>query len=177
MKVFSVLLLLVLPVTVLAQSGTSVQRQELEKLDFLIGEWKGRGWFMRADGKNFELTHRAKVKRKPDDLALRIEGEVKFKESAAPFEPNQFSLFPTNATVFYDEQVKQYRWRRESARGSKSSDDAALIEPKTLQLVRAIARTRHTIRIAENGEWHETFEVWVDGNWRKFLETTLQRIK
>ncbi len=39
---------------------------------------------MRADGKNFELTHRAKVKRKPDDLALRIEGEVKFKESAAP---------------------------------------------------------------------------------------------
>lgn len=43
MKTFA-LLLLVLTTSTLAQHSSSAQLEEMKKLDFLIGEWRGEGW-------------------------------------------------------------------------------------------------------------------------------------
>ncbi|HXG95188.1 MAG TPA: hypothetical protein VNN73_22825 [Blastocatellia bacterium] len=64
-KIAALPLLLILVVPVLAQSP-SIQPAEMKKLDFLIGQWKGTGWFAMGPGQRRTYTQTESVQSKFD---------------------------------------------------------------------------------------------------------------
>ena len=49
-KLATLLLCLALPLAALAQVPGQAQRGEMKKLDFLLGQWQGDGWFDLGQG-------------------------------------------------------------------------------------------------------------------------------
>ena len=157
------------------QTPLSSQHEEMRKLEFLVGDWKGEGWMYRADGSRVELSQSMKVERDSRGPALRVRDTKKYKAVGLDGYPLSNS---ETGTLYYDEGTRIYRWRREIER--KTPFEAKLIEPRTLQWEKqstgSIART--TIKVTEDGEWHETLEFLLgkDG-WFKYQESILKRVK
>lgn len=178
LRAVSVLLLLVLalPLAATAQTSSPERREEMSRLDFLLGEWKGKGWMFRVDGSRVELSQSTKVRSESDGSSLRVRDAKSYKGLAFDGSTLSQSL---DANVYYDEGAKTYRWRRELER--KNPFAARLIEPRTLQWEKpspgSVART--TIRITEGGEWHETLEFRTGGadGWFKAQESVLKKVK
>lgn len=78
MKTFA-LLLLVLTTSTLAQHSSSAQLEEMKKLDFLIGEWRGEGWAEFIPGQRRTSSITENVQPKLGGMVLLIEGLGKAK--------------------------------------------------------------------------------------------------
>jgi hypothetical protein len=140
------------------QTPSPAQSEEMRKLEFLLGEWKGKGWMYRADGSRIEISQNVKVERESGGPSLRVKDTKKYK--AMGLDGSSPSHAET-ATIYFDEGTRGYRWRRGAER--KTPFEAKLIEAGTLQWEKhspgSVART--TIRVKEDGEWHETLEFWL----------------
>jgi hypothetical protein len=163
----------ILPVALLAQDPASGQRAEMKKLDWLVGQWKGRGWIqMGPQGRN-EFTITETVQSKLDGLVLLIEGHGKSKEDGS-------TVHTALALASYDERAKNFRWRAFTAEG-RQTDTEAKVGANMMEWGAEIpprGRMRYTIKLNENGEWFEVGEMTQDGQtWHKFFEMTLQRQK
>lgn len=159
--------------TVEAQMPASVQREEMKKLDFLVGEWKGGGW-IEGSGRRSTFTTTEIIQSKLGGLGLLIEGIHKYKVPGKEGEVT--GGFEALAIVTYDEQAKLYRWRSATTHGRGGNFEAKLIGPGTLQW--GDSSFRYTIKITEAGQWHEIGEFPRDGKaWERFFEMTLQRVK
>jgi hypothetical protein len=179
------LLLLTSFLAVSSQTPSAVQVEEMKKLDFLTGEWKGKGQEFNLDGSpRNEFTQKAKVQAKAGGASLRITDERKYKtiyQGGSPI----YSSSTLDATIYYDEGVKIYRWRGENSYGRKNPLEAKLIEARTLQYgmpftVMALPSNGYrktTIKVTEDGEWHETIEVWYRDDWFKAEESILKKVK
>lgn len=67
------LLMLAMPIVVSGQTASSVSREQMEKLDFMVGEWKGKGWMYSPNGSRVvELSQKTKVKKGKDGSTLTI---------------------------------------------------------------------------------------------------------
>jgi hypothetical protein len=182
-------LVLALPVTVLGQAPSSVVQEQIRKLDFLIGEWKGKGWMYRLDGsRSVELSQSTIVKRSKDGLNLSIKDTKRAGDMhivlGQPF-PNTVLNYPMSLSatisVYYDEGAKLYFWRVETPAGRKSPFKARLTEPGVFQWKLEFPGSLSiiTIKVTGEGEWHEIQELWMgdkDG-WFKTQETILKKVK
>jgi hypothetical protein len=183
------LLILVSPALILSQTPSSTSVKQIEKLDFLIGEWKGKGWIYRLDGsRSAEISQSTKVKWGKDNSTLSISDKKKYPDlriaTGAPF-PMGIQSYPINssgeASIYYDEATKLYYWRWDTSAGRKTPFPAQLLEPKTLQMKfeypgGVLVRT---VKVTEDGEWHERFDIWLgdkDG-WFKSQEIILKKAK
>ena len=90
---------LVTAVPLSGQTALSSQPAEMQKLEFLVGEWKGKGWMYRADGSRVELSQSVKVEREPGGSALRVKDTKKYKSVGLHGYPLSNS---ETATLFYD---------------------------------------------------------------------------
>src|SRR5688572_3414455 len=55
------------------QSPQSGRAEEMMRLEFLLGEWKGKGWVVNWDGsRGDEFSQKTTVKTKADGSVLRI---------------------------------------------------------------------------------------------------------
>lgn len=177
-------LLLTLPVAASAQTPPAVQSEEMRKLDFLLGEWKGTGLEFGPGGARREFTQKAKVEAKKDGSELRVKDEKKY-QSKMRLGVRMAHSSALDATVYYDEERKLYRWRGENQYGRKNPLEAKLIGVRTLQYGMPFSVTvepsdgvrRTTITVDEKGEWHEKLEVWDVGRWHKIEESTLKKVK
>jgi hypothetical protein len=164
-------LLFVLPVPLFAQSAT-VQREEMKKLAFLVGEWKGSGWNVGPDGTRSEFTQTERIQYRVGDLVLLIEGRGQDPISGR-------TVFEALAAVSYDEAARRYRFRAYTSDGRSGDADARLVDGGLewgMQFPGG--RFRYTITMTPKGEWFEIGEFSQDGTtWRKFHEMTLQRAK
>ena len=178
----SLKLLLVLSLVVLVQPFAVARRQtpvaqvnEMRKLDFLLGEWKGKGWRYVYRGGRSEYSQSVKVKNESGGSVLRARDARTYKDNGL-----LGSVPSSMMTIYYDEGAKLYRLSRDSVEGRKHPFELKLIEPETLQWEKQTPAglIRTTIKITEASEWHETLEVWnsVDG-WYKAEESVLKRVK
>ena len=165
---------------------------ELSKLQFLVGEWKGEGWVLRPDGsRENRFTQKTKVRVKDNSL-LRVKDERTYKPVIARgkdsiFIPGTpvFHSSTLDASIYYDDKLKVYRWRGENQYGRKNPGEAQLVAEKTFQYGIPFSvpfepvegNSRITIQINAAGEWHETLEVWHLGKWYTTEESTLKKIK
>jgi hypothetical protein len=149
----------------------AVQKEEMNKFKFLIGNWKGEGWVFTPDGKRREFRQTEKIQTKLNGLAILIEGEGKDKASDE-------IAFRSLAVINYDQQSKGYRFVSQTQEGAYISAEAKAIEGGIewgFQTPQG-GHVRYTIQLNEKGEWFEIGEFSSDGqNWRKFFEMILQR--
>ena len=177
----------------MSQTPSLNQAEEVRKLDFLIGEWKGGGWTLKPDGsRHNSFSQKTKVQAKEGNSTLRIKDTRTYKPVISsgkntifiPGTPVSRSS-ELDATIYYDEKIKLYRWRGENSYGRKNPLEAKLIGDRTLQygmpfsvtLQPADGNRRTSIEVTEGGEWHETLEVWDGGRWYKVEESILKRVK
>ena len=182
-RLTSVLLVFVSLVSASGRTHPARQSDEMKKLDFLIGEWKGVGQEFRPDGSRLnEFSQKAKVQAKSGGSELRIKDEKTYKAQLQPGGP-VYHNSTLAATVYYDDAAKLYRWRGEGSYGRKNPLEAKLIDARTLQYGMPFSVTvepsdgnrRTTIEVTESGEWHETLEVWRKGSWYKAEESVLKK--
>jgi hypothetical protein len=173
--VLALSLMLALTVTGSGQTPSPSPREQVSKLDFLVGEWKGEGWRYGENGSKAAISQSTKVRVEADGSALRFKDTKKFRGDNLHSTP----WYHPESTISYDEQAKLYRWRVVSAKRRGNPFEVRLPEPRTFQLVLHTrdGMVRTTIRVTEGGEWHETLEFLRSGGWFKSQETTLKRVK
>jgi hypothetical protein len=156
-----------------AQAPKSNQRAEMQKLGWLIGQWKGSGWIQMGPQGRKEFTQTEKIEGKLDGLVLVIEGRGTSKEDGSV-------VHNALAFVSYDDRAKTFRWRAFTNDG-RQTDTVAQVRTDSLEWGLDIpqrGRMRYTLTLNENGEWFEVGEMTQDGqSWHKFFEMTLRRDK
>ena len=159
------------PFALFAQPSASNQREEMKKLDWLLGHWQGAGWIQKAPQGRKEFTRTETIQSKLDGVLLLIEGESKAKESGS-------IVHAGVALVSYDEQGKTFRLRAVTSEGLHT-DTEAKVGTNTLEWGLEIperGRMRYTITLNDKGEWFQVGEMTQDGQtWHKFVEITLHR--
>ncbi len=150
---------------------------EMRKLDFLTGEWKGEAWMQMGPEKKGYAIQRELVQSKLGGHVLLIEGQGRLKLEDGT---GGQIVHDAMAVVSWDEEKKTYRFRTWVAGRGGSDTTLDLTAPNVA--VWAIdsprGRTRFTITVTEKGEWNEVGEQSSDGGatWRKFFERNLVKV-
>jgi hypothetical protein len=169
---YALLLLLIMPLPLSAQTSSLTTRlNEMKKLDYMVGVWKGTGWIEHQGGRQ-TFAGTETVQSKLNGLALLIEGKFKDKDGAV--------IHETLAVLNYDEKTKAYRFNTYLATGLTGEHELKLLEGGWqwgFQIPGA-GNVRYTFKLTDKGEWFEIGEFSQDGkSWRKFFEMTLQKMK
>lgn len=177
MKTITLLLLLVLTTCALSQNSTSSQLQEMKKLDFLIGEWKGEGWTEFIPGQRRTSPIIENAQPKLGGMILLIEGLGKTK---IPGKEDEVVVHNALAVISYDPIAKLYRVRSYLADGRSTDAEAEFVEEGLQWRFQTPqgGSIRYTVKLTEQGDWFEKGEMSQDGkSWRQFHEMTLQKVK
>ena len=170
MKMIRLVLLMLLAVPVFAAD-------EMKKLDFLAGEWKGEGWFRMGPGEPQHVFQHEKVTPKAGGAALLIEGLGKAKKADGTAGD---VVHNATALLGYDEQSKKYVFTTAVAGRGASTPWLEVRGDKHVVwgMDVPMGKMRYTITLNEKGEWFEVGEFSRDGNqWSKFFEMTLAKVK
>lgn len=177
MRKMFVLLLLLTPLPSLAQNHGGAVPPEMQKLDFMVGEWQGEGTMDFGPGDRRASKVKEVVQRKAGGHVLMIEGLGK---ASVPGKDEEMVVHDAFAMIWYDNESKQFRMQAFRAAGgsvnpSITVDDKTIVwgfrDPRAGQI-------RFTIKLDEAGRWNEIGESSRDGaTWRKFFEMTLRRVK
>ena len=175
MKVLSTMLVLTV---VLAAAAPALAGDEMKKLDFLVGEWKGEAWYQMGPNakREYALQHE-KITPKAGGAALMIEGVGRFKKEDGTAGDVVHDAF---AMLRWDDQAKQYRFSTAVAgRGTAEPTFEVTGENRAVWTMKVPqGQMRYTITLDEKGDWLEVGEFSRDGEkWSKFLEMNLKKVK
>lgn len=151
---------------------------EMKKLDFLVGEWKGEAWFqMGPNAKREYAIQTERVTPKAGGMALLVEGLGRAKKEDGTAGD---VVHDAVALLRWDDGAKKYRFSTAVAGRGTGEPTVEVTGPNhlvwTLELPHG--KTRYTISLTEKGEWFEIGEFSRDGEkWSKFFEMTLQKVK
>ena len=155
----------------------STNPNELKKLDFLIGQWRGEGYILMGRNDRRAFRQSETVQSKVDGTVLVIDGLGK---GVKPGESAESIIHEAFAVISYNKQSKLFRWQ--AFRGDGTSFDVQPgIADKTIiwgfEDPRA-GQIRFTIKINEKGQWFEIGEMSRDNGktWLRFFEMTLDKI-
>lgn len=82
-KIVTLLLMLcLLPMSVFAQTPASPTLAEMKKLDFLVGQWQGEGYFLLGPSQRKTFSQTENIQRKVEGTILHMEGLGKAKTPA-----------------------------------------------------------------------------------------------
>ena len=149
--------------------------EEMGKLDFLIGEWKGDAWIQMGPGKRENVIQTETVTRKAGGKVLLVEGLGR-KE----LEDGKAGDVVHDAIAFisWDKARNTYRFNAHVAQQESVDTTLDMTAPNTLVwgFDTPQGKVRYTIRLTEKGEWNEIGEFSRDSaNWMKFFEMTLTK--
>ena len=177
-KIIPSLLLVLLPALAVAETAPSSQLAEMKKLDFLIGHWKGSGYFEYSPGQRRNFTETENVQSKLNGLMLLFEGEGKSNSEQGA----EITVHNALGLASYDDQAKAFKWHAFRAdRGAVSSiETEAIVGNDKLEWGFPNPQggtIRFTIELNDKGEWFEVGESSGDAKtWQKFMEMTLIRV-
>jgi hypothetical protein len=153
---------------------TASAADEMKKLDFLVGEWRGEGWHQRGPAPRDFVVQHEKITPRAGGNVLLVEGTGRRKlDNGSAGEIVHEAL----GMMWWDAEKKQYRFvAHTAAAGSvepaiEVGDNRVVWGFPTPQ-----GRVRYTIRLTEKAEWNEIGEFSRDGEtWMKFFEMTLKK--
>lgn len=151
---------------------------EMQKLAFLQGEWKGEAWIQMGPGEPEYVIQTERVTPKAGGKVLLIEGLGKRKlANGAAGDVVHDAL----AVISWNEEKKSYRFDTYVA--DKPGVDTMLEVTAPNTAVWGFTtpqghKIRYTINLNKKGEWREVGEFSRDGaTWTKFFDMTLQKVK
>lgn len=149
---------------------------EMRKLDWMVGEWKGDASIQMGPGKPQQAVQTERVQSKLGGKVLIIEGLGKRKlEDGTAGEVVHDAL----AVISWDEKAKKYRFDAWTAR--EGYVEAWLEAGENGRCAWGFdtpqgAKIRYTLSHDDTGQWREIGEYSRDGNqYTKFFEMTLQK--
>jgi hypothetical protein len=164
------LLTLSLPISAqqVSPAALTTRQNEIKKLAYMVGQWKGTGWMERQGGRE-TFTGTETVQSKLGGLGLLVEGNFKNSEGVVVHE--------TLAVISYDDKAKNFNFRTYLANGSVGDHILSLLEGGWQWGIQyPQGNVRFTFKLTEKGDWFEIGEFSADGkNWRKFLELNLKK--
>jgi hypothetical protein len=148
---------------------------EMRKLDFLVGDWKGEATVQMGPGKTEHVVQTESVKSKLGGKVLLIEGLGKRKNADGSLGE---VVHDALAVISWDEAKKTYRFSGYTAQ--YGAMETTLDEGKYNTWIWGSdvpgGRMRYTIRLTKDWEWNEVGEFSADGaHWMKFFEMTLKK--
>jgi hypothetical protein len=155
---------------IILQAQPSLQIDQVKKLAFMIGRWKGSGWIQMGPGKKSTFQQTEDVRSKLGGLLVEIEGHG-INETGA-------NVHDALAIVSYDDKQSAFHFRAYDGQGRfvdapASFEDGAFV----WGFDQGPGRIRYHIRLNAKGQWHETGEFSRDGkNWQPVFEMTLDRV-
>lgn len=150
----------------------SVNRAAIDKLDFMVGTWRGQAWMQRGPTR-VQTTMSETVERGLDGVVLQVEGVGTVADSGSGASR---TVHHALAVVSFDSPTGAYGMRSYIASGQHGDFILTLI-PGGVSWTREVpgGRIRNTAHIA-NGEWHEIGEFSRDGaTWTQIMEMRLRR--
>ena len=89
--IWSILPALLLATSLFAQEAETdlLNKKEVSKLAFIVGEWEGDGWMMGRDGQKHAFTQTENISFKLDSTAILIEGRGLKVNEAKPMDPDR----------------------------------------------------------------------------------------
>jgi hypothetical protein len=163
----------VMILVVLCSATFAYGADEMSKLDWLAGEWKGEASFRKGPGKPETIVQVEKVTPRAGGKVLLVEG---LGRNAAGEVVHDAIAF-----ISWDAAKKTYRFIGHVAQQESVDTTLDMTAPNTFvwSLVTPNGGTvRFTIRQTEKGEWHEVGEYSPDGTkWFKSFEMTLTKVK
>ena len=166
--------------TAAAQSTHTTGGEEMRKLDFLVGNWRGEGWMQRGPGGREAASISESVQAKAGGRVFVIEGVGKAPANKAAGRNEETIVHNAFAILYYDEAAKRYRMQAFLANGQATEAETSLkdgVFEWGFQLPQG--KVRYKTRLNEKGQWFEEGEFSMDGGktYRKFFEMTLDRVK
>jgi hypothetical protein len=151
---------------------------EMGKLDWLVGEWKGEASARTGPGKPQSIVQTEKVTPRAGGKVLLVEGLGRTK---LPDGTAGDVVHDAIALISWDAEKKTYRFIGHVAQQESVDTTLDMTGPNTLVWGMATpqgGKVRFTIRLTEKGEWNEVGEFSPDGTkWMKFLDMTLTKVK
>lgn len=150
---------------------------EMRRLDFLVGDWKGEASVHAGPDRGNALQTET-VRTRLGGKILVVEGLGREKlENGTAGKP----VHEAFGVVSFDEKTKKYRFDAWTAQrgyvqawfeaGDDNSARWGFDTPDG-------SKIRYSISLNDKGEWREVGEFSRDGNqWMKFMEMTLQKVK
>lgn len=151
---------------------------EMRKLDFLVGDWKGEASMQSGPGKGERAIQTEHVQSKLGGRLLLIEGIGKRKlEDGSAGDVVHDAV----GVVSFDEKTKKYRFDAWTARSGyvqawfEAGDDHSARWGFDLP---EGGKIRYSISLDDKGRWLEVGEFSRDGaQWMKFMEMNLEKVK
>jgi hypothetical protein len=150
----------------------SASRAAMQKLDFMVGRWKGGAWMLRGTERvNTEMTE--VVERKLGGVAFLVEG---LGVVPVPGSDPPRVVHNALAVISFDPQTQGYVLRSYIASGQWGDFILTPIEGGVVWSREVPGgRIRNTAKIG-NGEWHEIGEFSRDGTtWMQIMELKLKK--
>jgi hypothetical protein len=142
------------------------QRDAMQKLNFLIGNWAGEARVLRGPGEPVELSQTEQAQYKLDGLLLVIEGVGRMKSDGK-------LALQALGIVSFDDESGAYRMRAFND-GRWLETEVKLVEAgegMTWGFSLGEYKTSSLLRINENGDWTELAELTIGSQPpRKFME-------
>lgn len=177
-KIMTALLLVALSLITVAGASAQIYPPEMDRLGFLVGQWKGAGWVEFGEGMPQTFTMKQSVKYKGGGGMVAIEG---LGTEGFPDRPERFIIHQVFAVVGFDWKEKIFRLR--AFRSDEGLIDSIATVGQNLfvwgyQEIFLHRHVRFTIRLNDKKQWFEIGEMSKDGGktWRKFFEMTLDRV-
>lgn len=149
--------------------NVELQRNEVKKVESLVGQWKGGGWIQQG-AKRETFTGTETVQRKLDGLAILVEGRFTNSEGKV--------IHETLAVLDFNEKDSKHRFRTYLASGRSGEHELKLVaDGFEWGFQTPMGTIRYTIKTA-NDVWFEIGEFSKDGKtWLKFFEMKLEKLK
>jgi hypothetical protein len=142
----------------------------IQKINFMIGKWKGEGWIQMGKDKH-SFSQNETIYQKVNNAVLVIDGLGTDKET------NKI-IHQAFAVISYDLANKKYLMRAFRADGNYIDADAIVDENGSYiwSFTHPQAgKIKYTIKLVD-GKWFEKGEISRDGNnWMQFFEMTLNK--
>jgi hypothetical protein len=168
------LLLLAAPAAAQPPDHSAAAAAEMQRLSFLHGTWRGEGVTTMAPGREERALVLETARPRLDGAVLLVEGlGWKGTEGAVDYQVVHKAL----GVVSYD--ARRGGWAMRAYRGGGWVDADVTVGDG--ELVWAFdqpgaGRIRYTIRLDEQGRWHEVGDRSSDGQrWHRFFEMRLTR--
>ncbi|HEV8598985.1 MAG TPA: hypothetical protein VGQ69_06465 [Gemmatimonadales bacterium] len=151
----------------------AANRTAIDRLEFMVGRWRGEAWMQRGPGERVQTTMTETVERKLNGVVLQVEG-LGVIPAAGSSESRV--VHHALAIVSFDPQSAAFAMRAYLVNGQAGDFSLTLI-PGGVSWSREVSggRIRNTAHIG-NGEWHEVGEFSRDGvTWTQIMEIRLRR--
>jgi hypothetical protein len=132
------------------------QREAMQRLAFLVGEWIGEAHLLRSSTESVELVQTEVAQYKLDGLILTIEGVGRTISGGQ-------TLLQAFGIISYDDESGMYSLR--------AFNDGRFLETEVKLLEQGIGmtwgfalgeiKTKSVLRINERGEWTEVAEIFL----------------